>query len=234
MEQLSGAVCDLASEVVSVLRDGDHRPVAGAAAQDGEAQALGVAAVRVLGADVLLPSVLFRRSPEEADLALVREAVRAYPPGEDAPVSTAWSHWGMVRALHRGRAPEGGPREPDVSWAAELPWQPFTHQLSLLAALAVPETGVTSGVGRAAAARPVDLARGFVRAVRRRDWLQAAGAGRWLAALESGPYAGGVPESLGLDSGLEFVLRMGGEDPRVALHAHAAQLMRGGHGPVAG
>jgi hypothetical protein len=70
--------------------------------------------------------------------------------------------------------------------------------------------------------RPVDVARGFVRAVRRRDWLQAAGAGRWLVLLD------GVPQTLGLDTGLEFVAQMGGEDARVALQVEAAQLMRTG------
>ena len=270
MKQLSGAVCDLASEVVSVLRDGDHhRAVAGVAtaATGGEDQAVGVAAVRVLGADVLLPSTLFRRPPAELDVALVREAVRTFPPGNDASISTVWSHWAMEQTLRRydqsdqsgqsdqperqeqpGRPPRVGGGEPDASWIGEVPWQQLTHQLAVLGALAVPSTTATaSQVTLAAARRPVDLARGFVRAVRRRDWLQAAGAGRWLAVIDGidtvggpggirdsgdfdvhGSEAVGVPETLGLDAGLEFVLRMGGTDPRVALHAHAAQLLRRG------
>lgn len=288
MKQLSGAVSDLASEVVSVLRDGDHRPVAGVATA-GADQSVGVAAVRVLGADVLLPSVLFSQPPYERDVALVREAVRAFPPGDDASPATVWTHWAMEQALlryghpHEPRPHEPRPheperltrpgpgqyasdqrvsgrppprrhrehpeaerarpssayasngREPDASWATEAPWQQLTHQLAVLGALAVPATTTTtSQVARVVAGRPVDLARGFVRAVRRRDWLQAAGAGRWLAALtvaEPGVGAlpgGGVPDSLGLDAGLDFVLRMGGADPRVALHAHAAQLLRSG------
>lgn len=72
---------------------------------------------------------------------------------------------------------------------------------------------------RAAANRAVDLSRGFVRAVRRRDWLQAAGAGRWLAAI------GGEPATLGLERGLDFVELMGGHDPRVTLHVRAARLL---------
>lgn len=251
MKQLSGAVCDLASEVVSVLRDGDHhRAVAGVATAStgGEDQAVGVAAVRVLGADVLLPSTLFRRPPAELDVALVREAVRTFPPGNDASISTVWSHWAMEQALRRYDQPDQPPRtglpgaEPDASWITEVPWQQLTHQLAVLGALAVPSTTATaSQVTLAVARRPVDLARGFVRAVRRRDWLQAAGAGRWLAAVDGiepmrdrvdstvhDSEATGVPGTLGLDAGLEFVLRMGGTDPRVALHAHAAQLLRHG------
>ncbi|WP_227870379.1 hypothetical protein [Streptomyces otsuchiensis] len=238
MKQLSGAVHDLASELVSALRGGDHS-VAGTTASVGGDEALTVAAVRTLGADVLLPSTLLRRPAPEPDLAHFREAVRAYPPGPQSSPTVAWSHWAMERALHRatagageavprhhghpdgaeGRgAPEADAAGPDVSALREAGWQALTHQLSVLAALAVPHAD--SGVAAEAARRPVDVSRGFVRAVRRRDWLQAAGAGRWLAVI------GGVPSSLGLDAGLRFVLGMGGADPRVALHVHAATLMR--------
>jgi hypothetical protein len=70
--------------------------------------------------------------------------------------------------------------------------------------------------------RTVDVARGFVRAVRRRGWLQAAATGRWLTLLDD------VPDTLGLDAGLEFVALMGGDDPRVALHLRAARPVRPG------
>lgn len=75
-------------------------------------------------------------------------------------------------------------------------------------------------MARAARRRPVDVARGFVRAVRRRDWQQAAGAGRWLTVLD------GVPDTLGLETGLDFVELMGGSDPRVTLQVQAARVMR--------
>lgn len=224
MKQLSGAVHDLASEVVSVLRGGGHSG-AGATAGIGADQALSVAAVRTLGADVLLPSTLLRRPPAEPDLVLFREAVRSYPPGPDASPATAWSHWAMTWTLRRIAGPggedgalPGSGRAPDASVLREADWPRLTHQLALLGALAVPRAD--SDVAAEVARRPVDVARGFVRAVRRRDWLQAAGAGRWLTVTD------GVPASLGLDAGLEFVLQMGGADARVALHVHAAQLMR--------
>ncbi len=38
----------------------------------------------------------------------------------------------------------------------------------------------------------------------------------------------GVPDTLGLEGGLEFVAQMGGDDPRVALQVQAAQLLRAG------
>ncbi|MCE7080732.1 hypothetical protein [Streptomyces sp. ST2-7A] len=237
MKQLSGAIHDLASEVVSVLRDGDHRSVAGAGAVRGDEAVLRVAAARALGADVLLPTTLLRHPPEEPVLALVREAMRVYPPGPDASSATVWSHWAMERTVLRltspdgvaeeaGRRPAGVPpdAQPDVSELESAPWQRLTHQLAVLGALAVP--GADSAVAELAGRRSLDVSRGFVRAVRRRDWLQAAGAGRWLAAVD------GAPETLGLDTGLDFVLHMGGADPRVALHARAALWMRAaGAGP---
>ncbi|MDI5968543.1 hypothetical protein POF50_004140 [Streptomyces sp. SL13] len=220
--RLAGAVRDLASEVVSALRGGDHPGVVCAPAGIVEDDKLGIAAVRVLGADVLLPSIMSRRRPEGLDVRILRQALTAFPPGADASRATAWSHWAMARSLRALDPPVPHPAddEPDASWLDTAPWQALTHQVSLLAALAVP--GGDCGVLRALARRPHDVARGFVRAVRRRDWLQAAGAGRWLAVLDD------VPPSLGLDTGLEFIQHMDGADPRVALHVSAAQLLRAG------
>ncbi|BFP54672.1 hypothetical protein OH733_22680 [Streptomyces griseus] len=228
---LAGAVHDLATEVVLALRSGDHLATVCGAAGIDEENRTGIAAARVIGADLLLPSVLYGRHPHPGDIAVLDRAVREFPPKPDAPAATAWSHWHMISTLQRmapppagaaaSDAPRSGPgttyAEPDASWLEQAPWQAFTHQLSVLAPLAVP--AAPSAVQRAAANRAVDLARGFVRAVRRRDWLQAAGAGRWLAAI------GGEPATLGLERGLDFVELMGGHDPRVTLHIRAARLM---------
>ncbi|MFD7746951.1 hypothetical protein ACFV2V_05405 [Streptomyces sp. NPDC059698] len=222
---LAGAVHDLATEVVLALRSGDHLATVCGAAGIDEDDRTGIAAARVIGADLLLPSVLYGRNPHPGDVAVLDRAVREFPPKPDAPAATAWSHWHMISTLQRmappapGTTAPAGYAEPDAAWLEEAPWQAFTHQLSVLAPLAVP--AAPSAVQRAAANRTVDLARGFVRAVRRRDWLQAAGAGRWLAAT------GGAPDTLGLDGGLEFVELMDGHDPRVALHVRAARMMDG-------
>ncbi|MFB8127257.1 hypothetical protein ACFVG1_34780 [Streptomyces bacillaris] len=219
---LAGAVHDLATEVVLALRSGDHLATVCGAAGIDEENRTGIAAARVIGADVLLPSVLYGRNPHPGDVAVLDRAVREFPPKPDAPAATAWSHWHMISTLRRIAPPPPGAaavtyEEPDAAWLEQAPWQSFTHQLSVLAPLAVP--AAPSAVQRAASARAVDLARGFVRAVRRRDWLQAAGAGRWLAAT------GGEPATLGLERGLDFVELMGGHDPRVTLHVRAARLM---------
>ncbi|MEU0358657.1 hypothetical protein [Streptomyces cyaneofuscatus] len=223
---LAGAVHDLATEVVLALRSGDHLATVCGAAGIDEENRTGIAAARVIGADLLLPSVLYGRHPHPGDVAVLDRAVREFPPKPDAPAATAWSHWHMISTLQRmAQSPgttgttgtSGSFEEPDAAWLEQAPWQSFTHQLSVLAPLAVP--AAPSAVQRAAVARAVDLARGFVRAVRRRDWLQAAGAGRWLAAI------GGEPATLGLERGLDFVELMGGHDPRVTLHVRAARLM---------
>lgn len=220
---LAGAVHDLATEVVLALRSGDHLATVCGAAGIDEENRTGIAAARVIGADLLLPSVLYGRLPHPGDVAVLDRAVREFPPKPDAPAATAWSHWHLISTLQRMAPPTPGAAapatyaEPDAAWLEGAPWQAFTHQLSVLAPLAVP--AAPSAVRRAATDRAVDLSRGFVRAVRRRDWLQAAGAGRWLAAI------GGEPATLGLERGLDFVELMGGHDPRVALHVRAARLM---------
>ncbi|MDO0909847.1 hypothetical protein QQM39_02905 [Streptomyces sp. DT2A-34] len=222
---LQGAVQDLASDVVSALRGGDHVRMAGTGATDDLEGNFALAAVRVLGADLLLPHVLFPTPPAPEALAVFRRTVQAFPPRADAAPTVKWSHWAMSRTLRRLDAPLAGAAagdqaaEPDVAgWLDEATWQMLTHQLAVLAPLAVP--GEDCAVARAARRRPVDVARGFVRAVRRRDWQQAAGAGRWLTLLD------GVPDTLGLEAGLDFVELMGGNDPRVALQVQAARVMR--------
>ncbi|MGX1134459.1 hypothetical protein RKD49_006649 [Streptomyces glaucescens] len=236
---LQGAVQDLASGVVSALRGGDHVRVSGTPAEDVPTGSLTLPAVRVVGADLLLPQVLFGTPPDVAEIAVFRKAVEAFPPRADAAPTVRWSHWAMRRTLHRFEAdphdaPPGTPAQgpagidtdpdadPDAGTDSDrldgASWQLLTHQLAVLAPLAVP--GAECAVSEAARRRPVDVARGFVRAVRRRDWQQAAGAGRWLTLLD------GVPPELGLETGLDFVDLMGGDDPRVALQVQAARVMR--------
>lgn len=221
---LQGAVQDLSSDVVSALRGGDHVRVSGTGAADGVVGSLDVAAVRVMGADLLLPHVLSHTPPAPEALTVFRQTVETFPPRAGTAPTVVWSHWAMRRTLRRLEssltgAPAGDEcAEPDADWLDGATWQFLTHQLAVLAPLAVP--GEDCAVARAARRRPVDVARGFVRAVRRRDWQQAAGAGRWLTVLD------GVPDSLGLEAGLDFVELMGGSDPRVALQVEAARAMR--------
>lgn len=220
--RLADVVQQYARVVASALSGGGGHFDLSGSAMTAPRDPVAVAAVRVLGADVLAPCLLAGRSPCPADLALVGESARAFPPGPSATPVVAWSHWALRRALDRAAA--GGPPapavagigEPEAGWVSALPWQELSRRAAQLAALADP--GAPCGLSMAFAARPVDLARGFVRAVRRQDWLQAAGTGRWLAGMS------GVPDSLGLDAGLAWVAHRSEGDARVTLHLGAARL----------
>ncbi|WP_432142594.1 hypothetical protein [Streptomyces sp. bgisy084] len=220
---LSAVIADAATGVALALRgEGDPYALSGILRQS---DALTPAAIRVLGADALAPYAMdqFGAPIGADDEAVVRQALAAYPPGADASEVSVWSYRGLVEASQAflpGSAQHWpSPPEAAAGWVDHDPWPKLSHRVSQVAALALP--GLAPGLTEQLATRTDDLARGFVRAVRRRDWLQAAGLGRWLARLPE------APQSLGLDSGLAFVRQMGGGDPRVALHVAAAQRFYG-------
>ncbi|WP_202239504.1 hypothetical protein [Streptomyces sp. SN-593] len=254
-------VADIATGVALALDGGrDSYALSGVLAQDDP---VALAAIRVLGADVLAPYAPYadttaggaagRGAPTPptsptstagtagtagphadrlADEAIVRKALAAYPPGADASDVSVWSYRGLVEAsrafLPGGSASAGSPGGQDgrpaepragTDWLRTDPWPKLAHRASQLGALSLP--GLAPALAEGLAARTEDLARGFVRAVRRRDWLQAAGIGRWLARVPD------VPDTLGLDTGLAYVLRMSAGDPRVALHTAVARRFHG-------
>ena len=242
---LSTAVADVATGVALALEGGGGSYALSELLVRDDAVAL--AAIRVLGADVLAPyagtgrpgrpngradggrcgletsgggsGIVPSDGARGADVRLVRAALAAYPPGADASDVTVWTYGGLAEAA-RAYLPggsDGWPAAPSAGtrWLAQAPWPALAHRASQLAALSLP--GLAPALAAGLAARTEDLARGFVRAVRRRDWLQAAGVGRWLAGM---PH---VPDTLGLDTGLVFVRRMSAGDPRVALHTAAAR-----------
>ncbi|MET9510029.1 hypothetical protein ABZX62_16485 [Streptomyces flavidovirens] len=227
---LSAVVADVATGVVLALRGGgDPYALSRVLPQDDP---LAPAAIRVLGADALAPYALDHRSaPAGADdETVVRQALAAYPPGPDASEVSVWTYRGLIEASRAllsgdpgdpGDADRAWPQAPraTAAWITTDPWPKLAFRASQLAALALP--GLAPDLADGLAARTDDLARGFVRAVRRRDWLQAAGLGRWLARL---PH---VPATLGLDSGLVFVQQMSDGDARVALHVVAARQFYG-------
>ncbi|MFI1801147.1 hypothetical protein ACH427_27885 [Streptomyces sp. NPDC020379] len=219
---LSAVIADAATGVALALQgEGGPYALSGILRQGDP---LTPAAVRVLGADALAPyAAEHLAAPFGADdEAVVRQALAAFPPKAASEVSV-WTYRGLVEAAHRF-LPGGGRQWPPVpeaetGWVGSAPWPQLSCRVSRLAALALP--GLTLSLVDHLADRTDDLARGFVRAVRRRDWLQAAGLGRWLARLPD------VPQTLGLDSGLAFVCQMDGADPRVKLHTVAAQRFHG-------
>lgn len=220
---LAEAAQELARAVVAALDGGGNRADVLASVITPADDPVLLAAGRVLGADVLAPCLLRGREPSPQDVDLVAVAARAFPPSAGS-ASSVWNHWGMLAAVQRVSGAElpGPPAgdAADLSWVTAEPWQQLTRRLAPMAALAgAPDSPLAAAVAR----RTDDIARGFVRAVRRRDWLQAASAGRWVAAAPR------VPVSLGLDTGLEFVAHMGAEDARAVLHARAGLVLREGH-----
>lgn len=219
---LSAVIADAATGVALALRgEGDPYAVSRILRQ-GDAASL--AALRVLGADALAPYALDHRvCPGGDDEMVVRQALTAYPPGTDASEVSVWSYRGLVEASHSylsgGAEPWPQPPQAAAGWVTADPWPKLAHRVSQLAALALP--GLAPGLADDLATRTDDLARGFVRAVRRRDWLQAAGVGRWLSRLPK------VPQTLGLDAGLAFVRQMSDGEPRVAVHVAAAHRFYG-------
>ncbi|MFJ3671185.1 hypothetical protein ACIPSE_32460 [Streptomyces sp. NPDC090106] len=214
---LNTAIAEAAHGVTLALREGGPYALSRVLRPEDP---LTPAAVRILGADVLLPYAAGRPEQRDpADETVVRRSLTAYPPSAGSAVS-AWSHHGLTEAA-RQLLPAAWPAsgEPDKGWTEAEPWPRLAHQVSQLAALAVP--GLAVDLEERLAPRVVDLSRGFVRAVRRRDWLQAAGLGRWLARLPD------VPDTLGLDAGLAFVGNWGAADPRVVLHVVAADRLFG-------
>jgi hypothetical protein len=219
---LSAVVAQAAQEVALALRGGGDSFALARVLRPEDP--LTPAAVRVLGADVLAPYALEGAvSASGQDAEPVRAAISAFAPGADASDVSVWSYRGLVEAAHAFLPHDAGawPQLPDASaaWTTTVPWPVLSHRAAQLASLALP--GLDSEPARGLATRGVDLSRGFVRAVRRRDWVQAAGLGRWLARLPD------TPPSLGLDSGLTFVRAMSDDDPRVALHVMAARRFYG-------
>ncbi|MFC9971171.1 hypothetical protein ACFVH6_09770 [Spirillospora sp. NPDC127200] len=199
----------------------------------------GLAAVRVLGADTLAAHVMGRLPLAPADRRLLERAQAAFPLRAESTIVDHWLHWGLERVQAQVTAtgshtdgpvtavpppaspPPDGARPiiaaPDSDWLNEPPWPVMTQHLAHLASLAWP--GTDAALVQTLTRRRHDLALGFVRAFMRRDWLQAAGAARWLALL------GQPPPALRLTSSIDLLLQAAHDDPRARLHLHFARLL---------
>ncbi|MEV0618768.1 hypothetical protein AB0I81_35985 [Nonomuraea sp. NPDC050404] len=221
------AVQALASELLRALDDqeghagGDHLDRFVDAWDD---RSRGLAAVRVLGADVLTPSALRGAPAGGADEAVVRAAVRAYPaPAGHSRGATLWNvrDAALARVLVAAgtdvTAWEGlaSPRSP--GWLPDGQWLPLAADLSRLACAAHP--WADAALRERVAARRRDVARGLARALLRRDLLGAAGLARWLALDRAGDDEPMVEAALGQ---LEIV---GTGDPRVLLQCGIAHRL---------
>ena len=183
---------------VDVLADGIARAVSSA----GDAfrlrdliagvadQTMGLAAVRVLGADALAPFVVPGRRISIDDVAAVQAAVEVFPaPARHDPADArVWrlrdgalrevvARLGMAKLAGNGLA--AGDVTSSEDHVGEQPWPRWSGELTRLSPLALP--GLDGPVHDQVRRRRRDTMRGVARAMMRTDSLSAARLVRWLA-----------------------------------------------------
>ncbi|MEV1026000.1 hypothetical protein [Streptomyces sp. NPDC050264] len=184
-----------------------------AAGLSADEQTVALAAVRLLGADVMAPYVLTGRTPPAEESDAIGLALGALPPADPPPAAPpegseqawvrAWIDWALVTVLTRvdptfvaPKTPEPpSPPQCDTGAARRRPptavpgdavregWVPWSVRMGQLSSLALP--GLDGPVHETARAGATGLARGATRAVLRRDFPVAARITRWLAWLHA-------------------------------------------------
>ncbi|MQS35351.1 hypothetical protein [Streptomyces katsurahamanus] len=227
------ATCVLAGALSRALREDDRSFGVRHSLGDWGDGTGGLAAVRVLGADVLTPFVLTGRPLPAEDAALVRTAVRAHPaPRLQARESALWGtrDAALVDALAAVGVDGAG-------WEGLAPAPPPNGGLAVdwlsLAALLVPLASAAHPFADAAlraqlAGRGPDLTRGLVRSLLRRDLLSAARLARWIVldgqSGQPGQAGPSTPPPL-LAPALEHLEVLGSGDPRVLLEVAVARRL---------
>jgi hypothetical protein len=218
------AVHLLSGALTRVLLEDDDEFRLGRFPADMGDRSAGLAAVRVLGADVLTPFILAGRALPGEDGELVRAAVRAYPaPREPEQEAQLWGvrDAALVRALAglgveatgwEGLAPARSP-----AYCLTLEWVPLALDLVRLAGAAPPFAD--AALHAELACRHPDIGRGLVRALLRRDLLSAARLTRWLT-LGRAPDHGGL-----VTPALDHLEIVGADDPRVLLETAITRRM---------
>jgi hypothetical protein len=186
----AAAVERLAASVVGALgsTDGVFRLRDQLSAGEGRS---GLAAVRVMGPDVLAPFVLGGHRFSGDDAEVVAASMRMFPiTTPDAPLDAgsrggvpvrALREWATSQVLARLGAPEfAGPCPSGADLGRDRGWLPWVAVLAQLSPLAFP--GVDSPMRAQVRRDRRDVARGVTRAMLRRDYLTAARLVRWLSA----------------------------------------------------
>ncbi|WP_431042762.1 hypothetical protein ACQUSR_13105 [Streptomyces sp. P1-3] len=191
-----------------------------------------LAAVRVIGADVLAPHALTGAAVHPQDATAISQAAAVFPapvyasPPPRGPVedwAVAWRDWATARLLarHGAAAPQLAPPESCPALTHADPWRPWAATMARLSPLSLP--GVDGPVRDAALRNPVALARGATRALLRRDYPTAARLARWLAAV----HHEGVPLPLDPATYLDHIALHTGDGPRLALDLAVARELLG-------
>lgn len=183
------AVETLAGSVVRALTGGDDAFRLADQLTTSESGKAGLAAVRVLGSDVLAPFVLGGHRFSDEDGEVVAASIRTFPlsePAHDTTPVRALRDWATGQVLTRlGVDGFAQPYPADRRISREQGWVTWTGTLGRLAPLAFP--GLDCPVHADARRHRLDIARGATRAVLRRDYLTAARLARWLAVSGDAP-----------------------------------------------
>jgi hypothetical protein len=221
-EEYCGAVEWVASRTLDALTGVESAGPAGAGSwTDRYSTKALLAAIRVLGPDVLAPQSLARVPVDVTTANLVGQSLRTFPAegtdaggepgGEDKELVVAWRDWATAELLFRhghGTVPPRPERSP--VGAADV-WQTWSVRMSQLSCLALP--GLTGAVHDSVAREVLALSRGAARAMMRRDVKVAARLARWLAWLEHT----GRPSELAAGPILRHLDLMAGGSARTAL-----------------
>ncbi|MFE4513334.1 hypothetical protein ACFRMQ_03925 [Kitasatospora sp. NPDC056783] len=228
-DEFAAAVERVADRTLAVLRDGEG--TAALADPDSIVPRPLLAAVRVLGADLFAPQLLTGAEPDGTGAALLAEARAAFPApapsSAEAALVVSWQDWAARRLLARtpyGSAPyePAGPAPEPLPGPQAVGWQAWSKRMAQLSALALPT--LDGPVHEAARANTLDLARGAVRCMLRRDPTTAVRLARWLAWAR----ADGRPLRLEIEPVLDRIRLAGDGTARSLLELTIAQRLLNG------
>ncbi|MGA4956310.1 hypothetical protein [Streptomyces lavendulocolor] len=227
VEAYAASVESLAECLEKALRDpvSHDGVVAGHVRRAADAKAA-LAAVRVLGPDVFAPALLAGRSPGPLDREVVAEALRVFPVAPGEPVESmalAEAQAALVTRPHRSDARPGPhPAQDTSSMEDDTHWVPFTQLLARMSPLALP--GCETALAGLARRRALDVSRGVVRAMLRRDHPTAARLARWSALVHA---PGPAEAALRPEPVVGHLVQCGTSSARMALDVAVLQRLTG-------
>ncbi|GAA3039299.1 hypothetical protein GCM10020229_58140 [Kitasatospora albolonga] len=230
-DEYAAAVEHLSGRTLDAVRDGGGTAApADPALPDGDAESTAhrplLAAARVLGVNLFAPQLLAGAPPDEAAAALLAEARRTLPEPAAATdggaLAIAWQDWAALRLLAATPHASGGtpaPTPPTPPGPADVGWQSWSVRMAQLSGLALP--GLDGAVHDSARTHTLDLARGTVRAMLRRDPTTAVRLARWLAWV----HADGRPDRLEIGPVLDRIGFVGDGTNRSGLELAIARRL---------
>jgi hypothetical protein len=229
VETLAGSVVRALTGADDAFQLADQLPSGGSPAECRAA----LAAVRVLGPDVLAPFALAGHHFGAGDAEVIATSIRLFPPPEsrlddghdDTVLVRALREWAIGEVLTRLGVPDFACCYPERAVAGsgrDRGWVVWTGVLAQLSPLAIP--GLDSPLHADARRHRLDVARGVTRAMLRRDHRTAARLIRWLAV--SGEIAMDPPFLV--EPLLRQLELVGEADPRLQLEIMIARHALGG------